>query len=29
MGVDDVYYNKSPMAIFGLAGVLFCENEQI
>ena len=22
------YYNKSLMMIFGLAGVLFCENEQ-
>ena len=23
-----VYYRKSQMTIFGLAGVLFCENEQ-
>ena len=22
------YYNKFPMTILGLAGVLFCENEQ-
>ena len=22
------YYNKSPMTIPGIAGVLFCENEQ-
>ena len=22
------YYKKSPMTILGLAGVLFCENEQ-
>ena len=25
---SQVYYKKSRMTIFGLAGVLFCENEQ-
>ena len=25
---SQVYYKKSRIAIFGLAGVLFCENEQ-
>ena len=27
LGSED-YYQKSPMTILGLAGVLFCENEQ-